>query len=171
MPFNHLTPNRFCFSAVLLTFLIQATLISSVYADVPPPEDYQETCTVEIQSENGDECISCSAYREMNDCESTYGAEGYTKNCQSWGATVWTEVWCKASPNSVEGTGGMNAEETGGMNAEETGGANTEESETASDNEDSDSCAQSAQSPITFALLFMLLTLIIRPRLRSTLDK
>ena len=151
MPSSHLKLNRFYLSVVFLTFLIQTTLISSIYADVPPPENYQETCTVAIQSENGDDCLSCSANFDMNDCESTYGAQGYTKNCQSWGGSVWTEVWCKASPNSVE----------------EAAEPTLEETETASESKGSESCAQSTQPPITFGLLFVWLTLIIRPRLRS----
>ena len=149
MLIDHLNANPLYSSAILTTILVQTTLILSTYADVPPPEGYKESCTVSIQSENGDECISCDADFETNDCQLSYGAQGYSKKCQSLGASTWTEVWCKTTPRSA---------------------AEINEPISKTSEQSKESCTQSPLSPLKMTLLAILLTLIIRPRLRAVKD-
>lgn len=69
-------------------------------ADVAPPDGYVEQCTVEKQQAPGKSCQACqNDYRSFttdagDPCQQQYGGLGYTKMCKSWGASVWTEVWC-----------------------------------------------------------------------------
>lgn len=69
-------------------------------ADLPPPDGYVEQCTVEKQQAPGKTCIACqNDYRSLttdagDPCQQKYEPQGYTKICKSWGASVWTEVWC-----------------------------------------------------------------------------
>jgi hypothetical protein len=70
-------------------------------ADLPPPDGYVETCTVPQQQGVGEECVLCQAtYAQA--CNVT----GYTERCKGWGASVWTEVWCRASTDAAGGAGG-----------------------------------------------------------------
>lgn len=68
-------------------------------ADLPPPQGYVETCTVEKQCKTDEECRSCSAnYQKRDACEKTLGAEGFARRCRTGGASVWTEIWARAKP-------------------------------------------------------------------------
>lgn len=77
-------------------------------ADIPPPDDYVETCTLEKQQVPGLDCKSCSAWHgEQDACDKTLGAEGYRRMCKSYGASAWSEIWCKGEPTGptpAEGT-------------------------------------------------------------------
>ena len=88
-------------------------------ADIPPPDDYVETCTVEKQAP-GLTCESCRAWHgDVNACDKTLGAQGFRKMCKSWGASSWSEVWCKG-----EATGPVPAEgptPTNGSESKQTG--------------------------------------------------
>jgi len=84
-----------------LAFCVAATVLSSglwvgqAKADVAPPPGYIEQCTVAIQQVGGKSCIACPSGRsDMTACEKQYAAQGYVKSCSSYGASVWTEVWC-----------------------------------------------------------------------------
>jgi len=87
------------------TLLVVLCLVLPVAAraDVPPPDDYVETCTVAKQTVAGLECKDCRAWHgERDACDKTLGKEGYRKMCQSWGASAWGEVWCKGEPKPAE---------------------------------------------------------------------
>jgi MYXO-CTERM domain-containing protein len=65
-------------------------------ADVPPPDGYVEKCTAAQQQRPGTECYGCGSYHgSVEKCPNLLGANGLTKACQSYGASVWTEVWCR----------------------------------------------------------------------------
>ncbi|MFO0744622.1 MAG: hypothetical protein U1F43_02975 [Myxococcota bacterium] len=86
----------------LLSLLVLAFPLAA-RADVPPPDDYVETCTVEKQTKPGLDCKSCSAWHgEPDACDKTLGKDGYAKKCQSWGASSWGEVWCKGTETPAE---------------------------------------------------------------------
>lgn len=73
-----------------------ATPSLSARADIPPPEGYVETCTLEKQQKPDTECLSCDAWHGEHDkCEKLHGASGYTQACRSGGASTWSEVWCR----------------------------------------------------------------------------
>lgn len=93
-------------SLVLVLALIAVPSVA--LADIPPPDDYVETCTLEKQQVPGLECKSCSAWHgEQDACDKTLGVEGYRRMCKSYGASAWSEIWCKGEPTGpapAEGT-------------------------------------------------------------------
>lgn len=70
---------------------------TSAWADVPPPEGFVETCTVEKQAAPGQECVLCgdSYYKTPDACATKLTPSGYSKACRTRGASTWKEVWCK----------------------------------------------------------------------------
>jgi len=85
-----------------------ATFATGARADVPPPDGYVEECTVEKKEQPGTDCKACpnNPSNPQDYCAQQVGA-GYTKVCNSYGASVWTEVWCNGPPRPAE-------EESGG---------------------------------------------------------
>lgn len=76
--------------------------VGKARADIPPPPDYVEQCTVEKQTAPGKTCVACNAnFGNRTGCQTQYGGEGYAKACQSYGASVWTEVWCRGGTTPV----------------------------------------------------------------------
>lgn len=74
-----------------------------VRADVPPPSDYVESCTVAKQQTAGKQCVSCNAWHgERDKCEKSLGTKGYEHVCKGWGASSWDEVWCKSGAPKQE---------------------------------------------------------------------
>lgn len=70
-------------------------------ADLAPPADYVENCTVAKQQVDGKLCVACaSSYATVDKCKDDYSGQGYIQACKSWGASVWTEVWCKAGSDA-----------------------------------------------------------------------
>ncbi|MEZ4323113.1 MAG: hypothetical protein R3F61_36945 [Myxococcota bacterium] len=69
-------------------------LLTTALADLPPPDGYVESCTVERHTSEGSTCRSCSAWHGgREDCEALERS-GYTKVCQTRGASTWDEVLC-----------------------------------------------------------------------------
>lgn len=107
-------------STSLLFALALIAVPSVALADIPPPDDYVETCTIDKQQVPGLECKSCSAWHgEQDACDKTLGAEGYRRMCKSYGASAWSEIWCKGEPTGpapAEGptpTSGPESKKTG----------------------------------------------------------
>ncbi|MBK7584045.1 MAG: hypothetical protein IPI67_28090 [Myxococcales bacterium] len=72
----------------------------SARADLPAPGP--ETCSLEKQQKPGEDCVSCSAsFEDTEACKTKHSASGYSQRCRSSGASVWTEVWCRESPEPV----------------------------------------------------------------------
>ena len=92
------------FSCAFLTAFVVLGVASTVSADVAPPPDYVEDCTIENEQGTGETCISCNTYHgEPDACSDEWGSQGYEHRCNTAGASVWDEVWCKA--DETEGTG------------------------------------------------------------------
>jgi MYXO-CTERM domain-containing protein len=73
-------------------------LAPTALADVAPPPGYVERCTVEKQQKPNETCIACSTYHAEHDaCAKQHAGRGFAHRCQTRGASVWTEVWCKPS--------------------------------------------------------------------------
>jgi MYXO-CTERM domain-containing protein len=82
----------------LLTSLVVANVLSVAYvkADVAPPDDYEERCTLERTCPKGKECVLCPASRrDLDACSKQLEEHGFVMKCQSWGASVWDEIWCR----------------------------------------------------------------------------
>ena len=92
-----------------LAFCFWLGMISVAWADVAPPPGYVEQCTLEKQQVQADTCTLCpSSYQDPEKCKKEWEAKGYEKRCQSRGASVWNEVWCKVGstkPSTKTGTG------------------------------------------------------------------
>lgn len=80
---------------------------SAAWADVPPPSDYVEACTIDKICSKGQECVTCRA--DFNDltmkrsvCQESLGPLGFQKQCKAWGASLWNEIWCRASSSSAD---------------------------------------------------------------------
>lgn len=72
--------------------------------DVPPPDDYIETCTMDRQQQQGESCILCPVTFEDSDaCTRGCGPLGYTKRCQTWGAAAYEEVLCRSTSSPSQG--------------------------------------------------------------------
>jgi len=107
--------------ALLVLLLIAGTVATEVAkADIPPPDDYVETCTIDKQTAPGLTCESCRAWHgERDACDKTLGVQGFRKMCQAYGASAWSEVWCKGEatgPKPAEGptpTSGPESKKTG----------------------------------------------------------
>jgi len=77
--------------------IVFAMIGTTARADVAPPPGYVENCTLEKQSSADKECVECKAsYQDAAICEKTYTSQGYAKACQSYGASVWAEIWCRS---------------------------------------------------------------------------
>lgn len=69
-------------------------------ADAPPPDSYVERCNLQKTCPVGQECVLCPAdYRDYSQkptvCEKNLAGLGFARQCKSWGASVWEEVWCR----------------------------------------------------------------------------
>lgn len=80
-------------------------LASIALADIAPPPDYVETCTVENQQAEGRTCEACAdAYHgDVEACAKKFEGKGLTRACRTAGASVWTEVWCDGPANPAQG--------------------------------------------------------------------
>ena len=77
--------------------LLAMTFAGAAHADVPPPEGYVEQCTIERQQSAESHCEACGTYHgERERCVTQYASTPFTKRCQTAGASVWTEVWCRS---------------------------------------------------------------------------
>jgi hypothetical protein len=74
------------------------SVASVARADVPPPSDYVEQCTLEIQCKDGRACGTF--HGEANpECAKAATEAGMEQRCTSWGATVGGAVFCpKGAP-------------------------------------------------------------------------
>jgi MYXO-CTERM domain-containing protein len=85
-----------------LAALLFATtsLPSGARADVGPDPDYVESCSLEQQRREGDDCFECRASFQDRDACKRHAEGGYAPRCQTRGASVWTEIWCRVKPSS-----------------------------------------------------------------------
>ena len=91
-------------TCTFLPVLVVLGVASTAWADVAPPPDYVEECTVDQQEGANETCISCNTYHgEPDACSDEWAPQGYEHRCNTAGASVWDEVWCKA--DETEGTG------------------------------------------------------------------
>jgi hypothetical protein len=72
------------------------SLPALAFADIAPGPDYVESCTVEKQCKPVEEGLTCgSNHTERDKCEKAYAKDGWVHRCNTRGASVWTEVWCR----------------------------------------------------------------------------
>lgn len=73
-------------------------------ADVAPPREYSERCTVERLEDDASECRTCETnYRNPPDhCGRVLG-EDFNLACRGAGSSTWTEVWCRPKPGTPAG--------------------------------------------------------------------
>lgn len=72
------------------------------WADVPPPDDYVEACTVAKQETSSTECLACKAYYGATTrCQTMLEPYCFSKTCKSYGGSAWTEVFCRSKNASA----------------------------------------------------------------------
>ncbi len=76
--------------------------VSTALADLAPPPDYVEECTVAIQCREGEQGRECRASYNARDTCDLLLDEGWERRCKTNGRSVWSEVFCRADPG-VEG--------------------------------------------------------------------
>jgi hypothetical protein len=69
-------------------------------ADVAPPRDYVEKCTLEAYKKAGADCRVCGASFQGREACTKLVSQGYHQRCRSHGASVWREVWCRGNPKA-----------------------------------------------------------------------
>jgi hypothetical protein len=105
----------------------------SAQADIPPPDDFVEDCTVEDKEQAGTDCDTCFAGAISNPtipdggpnpghCDHKFQGTDYEYVCSTYGASAHTEVWCDGPP----------AESTANTNTGSTGTADDSTSESSS---------------------------------------
>lgn len=100
------------------SFFCVALCSPAAWADVPPPDGYVETCTIQDRQDAGESCVDCFAdFSNPDHCADTVGTQGYTHECRAWGGSAWSEVWCRA--DAAEGTGEGAPTPDGGEPSEE----------------------------------------------------
>jgi hypothetical protein len=96
MNLSHHVGRALAIAAGALLLLAAASYCGSARADVPPPEGYVEQCSAARQQSAESHCEECGTYHGDRDrCVNQYASTPFTKRCQSAGASVWTEVWCR----------------------------------------------------------------------------
>jgi hypothetical protein len=71
-------------------------------ADVPPPEGYVETCTVDKQATATTECLSCRVYYGATTrCQTMLEPFCHSKVCRSYGSSGWNEIFCRSKNASA----------------------------------------------------------------------
>jgi MYXO-CTERM domain-containing protein len=79
--------------AIALAVVLSA---APALADIPPPSGYVEECTLARQQKPGTECVGCGSYHgTVEKCSNLLASSGFTKACQTYGASAWSEVWCR----------------------------------------------------------------------------
>jgi hypothetical protein len=91
-------------------FAIPALLIAQAFAshavaDVAPPDGYVEECTVAKKTTADTECLECKGLHpgaeNAERCTTLLTPYCYTSVCHAYGATVFTEVWCRTKGPEV----------------------------------------------------------------------
>ncbi|HRI67766.1 MAG TPA: hypothetical protein PK156_26195 [Polyangium sp.] len=76
-------------------------------ADLPRPEGWEPTCTIEKeQAKGGGPCEHCRGWQNPDPCQKALEDKGYTRRCTEGGAGSYVAVWCKsaAGPTSTTTT-------------------------------------------------------------------
>jgi hypothetical protein len=96
-------PIRTWFAAPTLLFSLMFT--SHAAADVAPPDGYVEECTVAKKTTADTECLECKGLHpgaeNADRCTTLLSPYCYTSVCHAYGATVFTEVWCRTKGPDV----------------------------------------------------------------------
>jgi hypothetical protein len=82
-----------------LLFALTLPLAQQALADVAPPENYVEQCTLAKKTTSTSECLVCQAIREgysySDRCPLLLSPYCYVKVCGAWGGVSYPEVWCR----------------------------------------------------------------------------
>ncbi|MBN8612570.1 MAG: hypothetical protein J0L92_18390, partial [Deltaproteobacteria bacterium] len=84
--------------ALVLASLALFALPSSASADIVEP-GFVESCTLAIvqPAHPNEVCMACDTFHGApTRCDEQFAAEGYTQACRSRGASVWSQIGCRA---------------------------------------------------------------------------
>ena len=87
---------------IALTLAGSLTVVGSARADIPPPPDYVEQCTVANWQTTTSECLTCrGSYSSTVRCGRLLSPYCYSKLCQTYGGSNFTELWCRTKGEGV----------------------------------------------------------------------
>jgi MYXO-CTERM domain-containing protein len=90
---------------VLSLFAFGLTPSRAANADVAPPSDYVEHCTLAKKQTAASECLSCQAIREgyanPDRCGQLLSPYCFVSVCGAWGGVSYEEIWCRAKSSSA----------------------------------------------------------------------
>jgi hypothetical protein len=76
---------------------------SNAMADVAPPPNYVERCSIDKVQQSAEHCESCRAWHgDPEACSKSLGAQGYQHRCRTNGASAWSEIWCKSATGTTQ---------------------------------------------------------------------
>lgn len=76
-----------------IALALASSITLAAHADVPPPDDYVEECTLDKQKREGEECILRSVHVGQPPGETLLLQEfGFCRRCNTYGATVRGEI-------------------------------------------------------------------------------
>ena len=88
---------------ILAVFLCIVGLPAVALADVAPPDDYVETCTLAIQQVDGTECQLCGVTSDNFDvCTEQFDGTEFSRVCATWGASFYDEIWCRSTGDATQ---------------------------------------------------------------------
>lgn len=70
-------------------------------ADLPRPEGWEPSCTIEKHRKEGEECKACRGYRAPDPCQEELAKGGYARRCEEGGAGSYVAVWCKGGAGAA----------------------------------------------------------------------
>jgi hypothetical protein len=87
---------RLALHLAALSLSLSAVLAAApARADLAPPPDYVEACTMD-NAPKDQECHRCGAFfGNRTWCSDELASYGFSRNCRTRGASVWGEIWCR----------------------------------------------------------------------------
>jgi hypothetical protein len=90
--------------------VVSALLLApgAALADLPRPEGWVPSCSLEKEQKSGGPCEQCRGWASPDPCQEALAKKGYTRRCQEGGAGSYVAVWCQgaaaAEPPATPGT-------------------------------------------------------------------
>jgi hypothetical protein len=80
-------------------FALTLLLGRQALADVAPPPNYEEQCTLEKKTNSTSECLECQSIREgvanSDRCPTLLSRYCFVEVCAAWGSVAYPTVWCR----------------------------------------------------------------------------
>jgi hypothetical protein len=85
----------FRLSVGCIVILGALTYARELRADIPPPHDYVEECTLKNMRHEGEECLIRTEWAFAKEAPNYLGKMGFCRRCRTYGATYAELVYCR----------------------------------------------------------------------------